>query len=126
MILFLYSIPFLQWMQFNLTQIANCVLFAIYKVLKKGITWLFIMNSDTNHTPIFIKGQLKYGRVTEYNLALHFFSFQFKTEKLSFKKKLRFFPLSVKQEFCLAPQIKSFLETEHSQEEFYSSKGILS
>lgn len=92
MILFLYSIPFLQWMQFNLTQIANCVLFAIYKVLKKGITWLFVMNSDPNHTPIFIKEQLKYGRVTEYNLALHFFSFQFKTEKLSFKKKLRFFP----------------------------------
>lgn len=103
-------------MQFNLTQIANSVLFVFYKVLKKGITWLFVTNSHPNHTPIFINEMLKYGRVTEYNLALHFFSFQIKT----------FFSLSAKQEFCLAPQIKYFLETEHSQEEFYSSKGILS
>lgn len=102
-------------MQFNVTQIAYCVLFVFYKVLKKGVTLLFVSNLGPNHTPIFINEQLKYGSVMEYYLALHFFSFQFKT----------FFSLSAKQEFCLASQIKSSLETEHSQEEFCSSKGIL-
>lgn len=77
MIISLYSIPFL-WMQFNLTQIANYVIFVFYKVLKKGITLLFVSSSGPNHTLMFINEQLKYGRVTEHYLALHFFSFQFK------------------------------------------------
>jgi len=56
-------------MQFNVTLIANLVLFVFHNVPKKGIHLLSVLDSGPNHTPVFLHKQLKYGVITEYYLA---------------------------------------------------------